>query len=302
MYYIGNTKIDFLSIGITDVIREGGDTVILGIDGGNYETKIVTAAGASKFRSCLGEFREFNIDKGELGPDDLVFEYKGIKGFAGTLAENEALFLREMAGDTKAHEDAVLRILIAVHRFADGTKHDIIVGQPIKKHKAEKERIIEMLKGKHTIAVNGMTKTFTIRNISVAPEGAGAYWTYGGEEERIRIIDVGSGTVNCATINNGRFIDRDSFTLTFGANSAEQYEIERLAEAIIASSSKRWAKTDCVRVCGGIADNIKPVLSKYFTDIQVIKPIIKQGTSIKLGHPVFANASGFYNLARSCYE
>lgn len=276
--------------------------MIAGIDGGNYETKIVTAAGSSKFRSCLGEFREFNIDKGALGPDDIIFEYKGKKGFAGTLAENEALFLREMAGDTKAHEDAILRILIAIHRFADGEEHDIIVGQPIKKHKAEKERIIDMLKGKHTISVNGFTKTFTICNVSVAPEGAGAYWAYGGEEERIRIIDVGSGTVNCATISNGRFIDRDSFTLTFGANSAEQYEVERLADAIIASSSKRWAKTDHVRVCGGIAEIITPILSKYFTDLSIIRPFVKHGKSMKVVHPVYTNAAGFYELARDCYE
>jgi plasmid segregation protein ParM len=276
--------------------------MIIGIDGGNYETKIVTPEGAFKFRSCLGEYRDFNLDKGAFTEDDMIYEYQGNKGFAGTLAENEALFLREMAGDTKAHEDAILRILISIHRFAAGEEHDIIVGQPIKKHKAEKGRIIEMLKGKHTISVNGFTKTFYIRNVSVAPEGAGAFWAYGGEEERIRIIDVGSGTVNCASISNGRFIDRDSDTLKYGANSVENLDVSRLADAIIAWSSKRWNKTDCVRVCGGIAEMIKPTLSKYFTDIQVIKPVIKQSNSMKLEHPVFANAAGFYHLARNCYE
>lgn len=276
--------------------------MLLGVDGGNYETKIVTPNGAYKFRSCLGEYREFNVDKGELSTDDLIFEYQGIKGFAGTLAENEALFLREMAGDTKAHEDALLRILIAVHRFAEGLEHDIIVGQPIKKHKAEKEQIIEMIKGKHTITVNGKTKTFTIRNVSVAPEGAGAYWAYRGLEKKIRIIDVGSGTVNCATIREGRFIDRDSFTLIFGANSEDQYEVERLAEAIIASSSKRWAKTDYVRVCGGITEVITPLLAKYFTNIQMIKPVIRKDNLFTEIHPVFTNAVGFYELAKDCYE
>jgi plasmid segregation protein ParM len=202
--------------------------MIIGADGGNYETKIVTPNGAFKFRSCLGEYRDFNIDKGLLTEDDMVFEYNGKKGFAGTLAESESTFIREMAGDTKAHEDALIRILIGIHRFASGGEHDIIVGQPIRKHKAEKEHIVRMLKKEHTITVNGITKTFTIRNVNVAPEGAAAYWCLKENIEKVRIIDVGSGTVNCSTINEGRFIDRDSFTLSFGANSEEQYETENL--------------------------------------------------------------------------
>jgi plasmid segregation protein ParM len=276
--------------------------MLIGADGGNHETKIVTPNGAFKFRSCLGEYREFNIDKGDLSTDDMIFEYKGRKGFAGTLAENESLFIREMAGDTKAHEDALIRILIGIHRFANGLEHDIIVGQPIRKHKAEKERMVEMFKGNHTIAVNGITKTFTIRNVAIAPEGAAAYWAYKGTEDKVRIIDVGSGTVNCATISEGRFIDRDSFTLSFGANSEEQYEKERLAEAIIANSSKRWDKNDCVRICGGISEIVKPMLANYFTDIQIIRLTVREGNSLKVAHPVFANAVGFYELARNCYE
>jgi plasmid segregation protein ParM len=154
-----------------------------------------------------------------------------------------------------------------------------------------------MFKKEHTLTLNGITKTFTIRNVNVAPEGAAAYWAYKGTEEKVRIIDVGSGTVNCSTINEGRFIDRDSFTLSFGANSEEHYETERLAEAIIASSSKRWSKGDCIRLCGGIAEVIKPYLSNYFTDIQLIRPFMNN----KFLHPVFSNAAGFYELGRDIY-
>jgi plasmid segregation protein ParM len=271
--------------------------MFIGADGGNYETKIVTPTGAFKFRSCLGEYRDFQMDKGALSTDDIVWEYSGKRGFAGTLAESESLFVREMAGDTKAHEDAVIRILIAIHRFGNDSVIDLIVGQPIKKHKADKQRIIDMLKKEHTITVNGITKSFNIRNVNVAPEGAAAFWCLKENIEKVRIIDCGSGTINLATIADGRFIDRDSWTLTFGANSQENYETERLAEAIIASSSKRWGKGDCVRLCGGIAEFIKPYLSKYFTDIQVIRPFMNG----KFLHPGFANAAGFYELARDLY-
>lgn len=274
---------------------------IVGGDWGNFGTKIVTEEGAFQFRSCLGEYREFNIDKGTLNSDDIIFEYRGQRGFAGTLAENEALFLREMAGDSKNHEDALLRILIAIHRFTNDSEYNLVVGQPIRKHKAEKEKIIEMLEGDHTITVNGVMKTFTIQNVAVAPEGAGAYWTYQGDESKIHIIDVGSSTVNCATVKDGMFIDRDSFTLPYGANSEYQYDLNELAKAIIAVTSKRWNKAECVRLCGGISENIFPFLSSYFSDIQMIRPLIKEGSSMKLKHPVFANAVGFYELGRDIY-
>ncbi|AYA77322.1 hypothetical protein DOE78_18745 [Bacillus sp. Y1] len=276
--------------------------MIIGIDAGNYESKLVTAHGAFKFRSCLGEWREFNLDTGALTDDDIIYEYKGTKGFAGTLAEKESLFIREMAGDTKAHEDAVLRILIGIHRYASDLEHDIIVGQPIRRHKADKSRIVEMLRGKHTITVNGVTKTFTIRNVAVAPEGAGAYVAYRGGESKVRIVDVGSATVNCATVVDGRFNDRDSWTLAFGANSAESYDVERLVDAIIANASKRWAKGDCVRVCGGMAEVMAPLLRKYFGNVAVMKPMVPKGHSaMTFVGPTYANAAGFYEIARGHY-
>jgi plasmid segregation protein ParM len=270
--------------------------LIVGADGGSFATKIATSYGVFQYRSCLGEYREFNLDK-ELGPNELIFEFNGKKGFAGTLAENESLFIREMAGDTKAHEDALIRILIGLHQFTNEVEFQLIVGQPIKKHKAEKAKIMEMLKGKRTITVNGVTKTFKIQDVFVAPEGAGAFFSYNGQEETVRIIDCGGGTVNMATIRNGTFIDRDSWTLNYGANSQEHYETEKLVEAIIASSSKRWSKNDCVRICGGISEMICPLLSHYFSNIQVIRPLVGG----KFQHPVFANAVGFYRLGVEAY-
>lgn len=277
--------------------------MIVGYDAGNYESKVVTPQGAFKFLSCLGEWREFNMDIGALGEDDIVFEYEGNKGFAGTLAKNESFFIREMAGESKAHEDALIRILIGLHRFTNDLEHDLIVGQPIKKHKAEKEKIISMLKKRHSITVNGITKTFVIRNIAVAPEGAGAFWAYRGNEEKVRIIDVGSGTVNGATVNNGKFVDRESFTLNVGANTEENLQLDKLAGMIIAKSTKKqWHKDDCIKVCGGVSEKMIIYLSNYFSNVQLLQPMIRFGnSSMKIVHPVFANAVGFYELARDLY-
>ncbi|MEK5139050.1 ParM/StbA family protein [Priestia sp. FSL W8-0001] len=268
--------------------------MILGIDAGNYEVKVVNENGAFKFLSCLGEARERQLVS-NFG-DDLEYEYNGQKGFAGTLAAYESVFRREMYGDSKAHEDAKIRVLIGVHRYAEGSEHDIVIGQPISKHQ-EKEKMKSMLLGKHTLTLNGVTKTFYIQHVNVAPEGAGAIASYTGMEQKVRILDIGSGTVNCATIFNGRFIDRDSFTAPFGANTEAQTDLKLLAESIVAYTTKKWSKGDVVRVCGGISDFAIDHLSKYFTNIKLLEPIIN-GESM---HPVFANAAGFYELGKKVY-
>ncbi len=275
--------------------------MLVGIDPGNYETKIVTAFGAFQSLSCLGEYRELKIDK-EYRNEDIFYEFKGEKGFAAKLALKESLFKRQMAGDSKAHEDALIRILIALHRFTDDNDFDIVVNQPIVKHKQDKTKMVNMILGKHLIKVNGMTKTIKINKVSVAPEGAISYWALEKTNRMERIIDVGSGTVNAATILEGEFIDLESFTLTFGANSEEVYDIKNLATAIIAKATiKGWKKTDHIRVCGGIAELVVPLLSQYFTQVIVIKPKVRLGTILKILQPSFANAVGCYELARELY-
>lgn len=266
--------------------------MILGIDAGNYETKVANQEGVHKFRSLLGEYRERNFDS--TYGDDMVYEYKGERGMAGDIVAYECDLPREFYGSTKAHKDAMLRTLIAIHRYG-GEVNDIIVGQPIMTHTpSEKSAITEMLTGHHTLTINDVTKTFEIRNVGVAAEGAISYWAYEGLEQELRFIDVGSGTINCASVHKGRFVDRDSFTIEYGVNSVRTSDFKRLCEAIIAQTSKRWKRNDVVRVCGGIAEAITPYLQQHFTNIEAMRPWDLA--------PVYANAIGCYELARVLYE
>jgi len=266
--------------------------MIIGIDAGNYETKVAMESSVHKFRSLLGEYRERNFDS-TFG-DDMVFEYNGMRGLAGDIVEYECEFKRERYGNTKAHEDAKLRILLAIHKYGgDDAEHDIVVGQPISTHTpAEKERIKRLLVGKHTMTVNGITKAFTIRNANVAAEGAVAYWAYEGLEQALRFIDIGSGTINFATVVKGRFVDRDSFTVNTGVNSARTFDYGSMSGLIIAETSK-WGREDNVRICGGIAEDITPFLANHYENIEVIKPWDLA--------PVYTNAVGCFELARVLY-
>lgn len=273
----------------------------VGVDGGNHMIKLVTDQGAYKQLSTLGEWRERKLHS-SFGPDDIEFEYRGQKGFAGSLAKYESEFIREMKGDSKAHEDAQLRILIALHRFTNSHEFNLVVGQPINQHTDEEKRAIKnMLSGEHTIKVNGITKTFHINKVEVGAEGAAAYFANDIPDSLVRIVDIGSGTINLATVIDGNFIDRESDTLMFGSNTNKTNNLEAMSQSIISHTSTKWKKNDRVLVVGGLAEQLKPYIQKHYQQSECIKPKIYTNRGAQLVSPVFANAVGFYHLARVIY-
>jgi plasmid segregation protein ParM len=271
--------------------------MIIGIDAGNNEVKVAGPLGLDRFHSAIGEFRERNI-KDTHGKDDIVFQYQNRKGFAGSLALAESEFSGSLMGDSKAHEDAKLRVLIALHRYSQTTNNfQLLVGQPISKHSDQEKRIIkEMLKGYHEISINGVTKSFMISNAEVAAEGGTAFWSR-PVDGLIRIIDIGSGTVNCATLNNKRYIDKDSFTLTFGMNTVRTRDLTEMARGIVTQTSKKWDLNDQVYLVGGAAKQLLPHIQKFYRFSSLLNPVFEG----KEQDPIFANAIGFYNIGTAVY-
>jgi plasmid segregation protein ParM len=250
------------------------------------------------FPSAIGEYRDRNITDTH-GADDIVFEYNGRKGFAGTLAELESEFSGSIMGDTKAHDDAKLRILIACHRMTQefSPTFRLVVGQPIAKHvPGEKEAIREMLIGEHEVVVNSKRKFITIEDVRVAAEGGAAFWS-APRNGLVRLIDVGSATVNCATLKNCRYVDRDSFTLPFGVNTVKSNDLTALARGIVTHTSKKWQSQDFVYVLGGIAETLTGYLREYYPSATELIPTFDGEPQ----RPIFANAIGFYQIARGVY-
>lgn len=279
--------------------------MIIAIDAGNHAVKVVGERGAQQFLSCLGEWRDRKLIT-KYGNDDMEFEWNGRKGFAGSLAKYESEFARSIKGDTKAHEDAQLRVLLALHRYCrNGESVNLIVGQPISRHEeTEKVKIKQMLQGRHSLMVNGENKTFNVKRVEVAAEGAGAYWCR-PQPGITRIIDFGSGTVNLGSVENTgemvRFIDKDSDTITQGVETNKSGDIRALAEAAAAKARDKWRMSDAVLVVGGVAEQVLPTIKKHFPRAETTNPILKNGLKIEVLHPVFANAVGFYELGRVIY-
>lgn len=267
---------------------------IVGVDGGNYEVKAISESGADKFPSDLGEYRERNL-KQKFTDNDMVVEYRGQKFFAGSLAKYESEFNGTMMGATKAHDDAKIRVLIALHR----QNHDcfsIIVGQPIGQHnEQEKQAIKTMLRGWQDIHINGKKQKFYIERVEIAAEGGAAFWA-SPRDGLVRVIDIGSGTVNLATLDDKRYVDRDSLTMMLGANTTKSQNLEAMARTIAAEALKKWSKDDVVFLAGGPAQSFYPYLLSYFPGTEVLKPhIIAAGQRMQLP-PTFANACGFYRI------
>jgi plasmid segregation protein ParM len=275
---------------------------IIGIDAGNDSVKVYSEGGADIFPSDLGEYRSLKLTNNLL-KDDMSYEYNGVKGFAGTLAQRESEFAASMLGTTKAHPDVLIRVLIALHRtsLTDSQSFNIIVGQPITNHtSSHKERMKEMLIGEHVFTINGRPKKLTIERVEVAAEGASAFWS-APKQGKVRLIDAGSGTVNIATIENGMYIDKESDTLNFGFNTLKSNDIDAFARRVALNCFKKWKRKDEVYLLGGKAEKLLVPMLYHFANSEVLKPIVEENGATKLLPSIFSNAVAFYNIGRKVY-
>lgn len=281
----------------------------LGIDAGNYRAKVAGPYGVDSYRTAICDWFERNIEE-DFGEDDMEFEYEGRKGFAGTLASYEDFYDGAgMYGDNKAHGDTVIRVLLAIyrytHKYCPGfLRFKIIIGQPIATHKpSEKKKLIDMLVGPHKIIVNRKTYHYTIEQVMVVAEGTGAFFA-SPKNGRVHIIDIGSGTVNLATLTEAKHINQASNTFNYGVETTGGREnIDNLARAVIKSATTlRWRQEEPIYVCGGVTEDAIPFLSEHFKNVQPIIPQLKTHNGLQIQLPTFANAVGFYELARQLYE
>ena len=275
--------------------------MILGIDGGNHKVKVVGPNGAVDFYSNIGEARERRLES-EFGSDDMTVEYDGRTMFAGSLAKFECEFGSTMMGSTKNHPDGKMRILLAMFRYSPESVYALVVGQPICQHTAaEKQAIKDMLLGRHRIAVNGQERLLVVQRVEVAAGPSAALWAAPKKGLR-RVIDPGSGTTNCGTLIDMKKIDKESFTIPFGVDSTISKDLSAMAEGIARYTSKTWHRDDPVEVIGGKALEILPYIQEHYPRAVVFRPVIYIGGQAQELHPVYANAAGFYAIARRLYN
>ena len=282
--------------------KQGGDlmTQIIGIDAGNFETKVVHDKGYDCFVSSISEWRARTASDVHSKQDmdfEIVNKYTHERGFAGPLATVESEYGGTVFGTSKNHQDANTRILLAIWRNITGEKVSIVVGQPYASHnETEKNEIIMALKGDHSVTINGKRKDFSIQDVKVGIEGAMAFLSspYSGP---CNIIDVGSGTVNCIHFLNKRIVDRKCDTLPFGSETSKSGQnFEGMASGIFKNMSGVWDKNHPTYVCGGSAEMMESALRKYYPLVKTIRPKLNIGGTMIAVDPKYSNAIGMYDV------
>ncbi len=265
--------------------------MIVGYDWGGYNSKLCAPDIIENFPSDIIPDR-IKVEN-DLRKYDFIVEYKGVTRLAGQLARDERTSLdRNRRGDSKFHKDALIRLLIGLHQFVPENRVKVVVGQPISRHREEKELIKDMLVADHTITVNDVTKTITIEDAAVAAEGASA-WYANPTPGIARFIDVGSGTINLGTVKNKRFISNQSGTLTKGIESSN-YTYEELTETIrnVAVDELEWNYNDPVYLVGGGAKLLIDYVQHIFQYSRLFNPLFQNKTY----PPDLANAIAFYEI------
>lgn len=283
--------------------------LVLGVDAGNHKAKVAGVYGVDSFKTNICNWFERDVVE-TFGPDDMEFSIDGRRGYAGTIAEFEDEFGNGTRyGDSKAHEETKIRVLLAVHRYLDKYRLNvdsvsIVCGQPIVSHKeSEKIKMVEMLQKHHEYVVNGTQRRIWVNDVLITTEGGGAYWSAPRPGE-MKILDIGSGTVNMVQISENRFITKGSGTVEIGTETMKnKNDFEGMARGIAQHASKlKWHKNDRVLVCGGVSQVILPHIKKHFPNAEVLTPQLKREYDVVNEKPIFANAIGFYNLARAAFK
>lgn len=272
----------------------------VGIDVGRDSVKAVTCGTKVSFKSRVGEWRERRLNSG----GDFEVDVGGQKYFVADLAE-ESYFRREMATESKVHQETQILFLTALSQIVKGKRIAITTGLPVTQHTAnDKEALSRLLQGSSWVIVNNQKYSFDIERFGIVPEAGGAYWDAvldnNGKisnswlaEQKVRVIDIGSRTVNYCTIDRRKYLDRDSGTILYGVlelENAGQSDVtkEQFARRIVADISKKWLgyqpQRDTVLLTGGGSLLLERWLKPHFPLAQIVDD------------PVFANARGYYKM------
>lgn len=269
---------------------------VISIDDGGSSTCVVTKDKKEIFPSVKGLYGKRTLTESN-GKFDYVVEYKNEKYVMGTLAKYDCRYPLEMHTDTKQNLFFDLSILVAIHQFGYSNNF-VVTSVPITMHtEEEKTGRRKRLIGSHRITVNGVSKTFNIMDVKVAPETAVGFWI-NQPKGKSRYIDLGSRTIGYATTiyedDTTRFIDSESGTyLGKGLEAlSDDYDQSALADYICGRLLAKWNQNDVVYLMGGGALDKELVenIQNYFTK------------AIVFDNPRMVNSVGMYLLGRVAYD
>ena len=266
--------------------------MLAAIDAGRAYVKYVGPNGVQgKFRSWIYPYYETQMEV-IRSPKDVVLEYNDRKWYVGDVVRYVSdLGQGENMQEDKTGEHTVIFILTALALMGANDCEDItlITGLPLDQYRKNKDRIRERLEGTHTIRITTGDmedkRVLVIKKVGVAVEGAGAFYA-NPRNGTVRVLDVGSRTVNALSFYNKRYIDPESYTFNYGWDSVkeENRTPEHFADRLNASLGRKWKPDDPILVAGGKAEELAGALRKYYPNAEAIPDA------------QMANAIGFWRM------
>ena len=167
--------------------------MILGIDLGTYSVKTSTKVSFLSKYTVGKSFSENNTIE--------------INGINYTLNEGE--FSTDW--DKSCKENTLILLYAAISKSTNDLINQIVLGLPVQQYKQKRDKLISLVENNRCANVNG--KSILITDVSVAPEGAGSYYSVSAKfQDKIKgkqliIVDIGGRTTDIILMNNGKIED-----------------------------------------------------------------------------------------------
>lgn len=265
---------------------------IVGFDSGKFSNKIAYSKNnitliTKSFKSKLYEYVDTKVDLA-LSEQDLIIEFEGRKFFGGDLGEREGEIPISFTDASKLHNNTLINVLTGLHQIED-EDFNLVIGSPISQRtKEEKQALIKLIKGRHKIRVNYVTKEINIIDVNVSPEGAAGYYSHPISGE-VQGMDFGSSTTNYFYMINGKFVNKRSGTFSYGSENSIMSDSKKI-EAIFSQLSNKFKNENPTMLMGGKAKDMFQYVREYYPKAFIVQ------------NPIFASAIGFYKIARGIYE
>jgi len=264
---------------------------IIPVDTGRNETKLLDGIS---FKSIVGDWHHREMSDG--GEYEVIINDKE-KHFVGQLAEDESFAPTSMNTASKIHNQTRVLFITAVGLSIVENESDLLIvtGVPIIDFNTTTKKALEdLLYGDYDIQINGERKKFSINNLKLVPEAVASfqYALYKDESLAIgkkRILDLGSLTVNYATIKETKFITRDSGTVQFGSIKLKDNHIDdkQYVQKIISELSEKFTDyedSDRILLTGGGALKFGDLFKQFYKNVEIIT------------NPVFSNTNGYHRM------
>ena len=280
-------------------IKEALSMQIISADMGRSESKFYSNNQKIKFKSVIGEWHQRNLNT--EGNYDI--NINGLNYFIGELALRESYLPREMTTESKIHEETLLLFLTGISLLArDNESIAITTGLPINQfNPLIRDEIVSLLKGRHIVSFPGLrVKQLSINQITICPESGGTYFYEAKKNPKlkhgkVRVINIGSRTINYCTIKDGNYINKDSGTLLYGSIQLNNSKanLQEFSRKIYADLSSKWIDynedEDIILISGGGILLLDNYLKQYFK-----KAIVSDD-------PIYSDVLGFYEIGIAKY-